>query len=207
MWGMWESKGGCAMDYLDKQVLEFRKSAKKSRYNSIETGMYIKDRLVHFEKVHVLDGKVSILLPEGFVDMPSETARIKYPSEQRPQEIMTSDDGTVNFTFSLFEADFNEGQIEDALGQFKAVIRKVNPAFIFYDFVVETDKALGWFDFKSYGLDEQIYNVMYITPVNGKLMHGIFNCLYRDILEWKEPVHQVMMSVTDLTQGEEQTTI
>lgn len=33
-------------------------------------------------------------------------------------------------------------------------------------------------------------------------MHGIFNCLYRDILEWKEPVHQIMMSVTDLTQRE-----
>ena len=71
------------------------------------------------------------------------------PSEQRPQVIKTSDDGTVNFTFSLYDTEFNERQIEDALGQFKAVIRKVNPAFIFYDFVVESDKALGWFDFKS----------------------------------------------------------
>ena len=111
-------------------------------------------------------------------------------------------DGTVNFTFSLFEAGLEEQQIEDALGQFKSVIRKVNPAFVFYDLAVEKDKALGWFDFKSYGFDEQIYNVMYITPIEGKLMHGIFNCLYRDILEGKEPVHQIMMSVTDLTQRE-----
>ncbi len=191
------------MDYLDKEIMEFRKSAKKSKYNSLETGMYIKDMLVHFEETQVLNDKVSIILPEGFVDMPSEIARIKYPSEQRPQVIRTSEDGTVNFTFSLYEVEFNEKQIEDALGQFKAVIRKVNPAFIFYDFVIEKDKALGWFDFKSYGLDEQIYNVMYIIPVEGKLMHGIFNCLYRDILEWKEPVHQIMMSVTDLTQKKE----
>ena len=40
----------------------------------------------------------------------------------------------------------------------------MNPAFVFYDLAVEKDKALGWFDFKSYGFDEQIYNVMYITP-------------------------------------------
>ena len=190
------------MDYLDKEVLEFRKNAKKSRYNSLETGMYIRDRLTFFEEVHVLNDKAAIMLPEGFAAMPQETARIKYPSEQRPQEIRTSDDGTVNFTFSLFDVGLEEQQIEDALGQFKAVIRKVNPAFIFYDLAAETDKALGWFDFKSYGLDEQIYNVMYITPIGGKLMHGIFNCLYRDILEWKEPVHQIMMSVTDLTQRE-----
>lgn len=63
------------------------------------------------EGFSIFYGKVSILLPEGFIDMPSEIARIKYPSEQRSQEIMTSDDGTVNFTFSLFEADFNEGQL------------------------------------------------------------------------------------------------
>lgn len=191
------------MDYLDKEIMEFRKSAKKSKYNSLETGMYIKDRLVHFKETRVLNDKVSVMLPEGFVDMPHEAAKMKYPSEQRPQVIKTSDDGTVNFTFSLYEVEFNERQTEDALGQFKAVIRKVNPAFIFYDFVIETDKALGWFDFKSYGLDEQIYNVMYIIPVEGKLMHGIFNCLYRDILEWKEPVHQIMMSVTDLMQTKE----
>ncbi len=191
------------MDFLDEEIMEFRKSAKKSKYNSLETGMYIKDRLIHFKETHVLSDKVSVMLPEGLTDMPLGIAKIKYPSEQRPQVIKTSDDGTVNFTFSLYDTEFNERQIEDALGQFKAVIRKVNPAFIFYDFVVESDKALGWFDFKSYGLDEQIYNVMYLLPVEGKLMHGIFNCLYRDILEWKEPVHQIMMSVTDLTQKKE----
>lgn len=191
------------MDFLDEEIMEFRKSAKKSKYNSLETGMYIKDRLIRFKETQILSDKVSVMLPEGFVEMPQRIAKIKYPSEQRPQVIMTSDDGTVNFTFSLYDTEFNERQIEDALGQFKAVIRKVNPAFVFYDFVVESDKALGWFDFKSYGLDEQIYNVMYLLPVEGKLMHGIFNCLYRDILEWKEAVHQIMMSVTDLTQKKE----
>lgn len=191
------------MDFLDEEIMEFRKSAKKSKYNSLETGMYIKDRLIRFKETQILSDKVSVMLPEGFVEMPQRIAKIKYPSEQRPQVIMTSDDGTVNFTFSLYDTEFNERQIEDALGQFKAVIRKVNPAFVFYDFVVEPDKALGWFDFKSYGLDEQIYNVMYLLPVEGKLMHGIFNCLYRDILEWKEAVHQIMMSVTDLTQEKE----
>ena len=137
------------MDFLDEEIMEFRKSAKKSKYNSLETGMYIKDRLIRFKETQILSDKVSVMLPEGFVEMPQRIAKIKYPSEQRPQVIMTSDDGTVNFTFSLYDTECNERQIEDALGQFKAVIRKVNPAFIFYDFVVESDKALGWFDFKS----------------------------------------------------------
>ena len=67
------------------------------------------------------------MLPEGFVDMPPEMARIKYPSEQRPREIRMNGDGTVNFTFNLFEAGLEEQQIDDALGQFKSVIRKHDP--------------------------------------------------------------------------------
>lgn len=191
------------MDYLDEEVMQFRKNAKKSKYNSLETGMYIKDELVHFKEVHVLDGKVSIMLPDTFVDMPHEIAKIKYPSEQRPQVIKMNNDTSVNFTFSLYDTPFNERQIESALSQFQRIILKVNPAFIFYDFIIIEEKNIGWFDFKSYGLDEQMYNVMYITPIEGKLMHGIFNCMYRDILEWKDAVRQVMLSVVDLTQEKE----
>lgn len=191
------------MEYMDEEIIEFRKSAKKSKYSTLDTGIYIKDELVHFKEMRVLDNKVSIILPDTFVDMPLEIAKIKYPSEKRPQIIKTNDDATVNFTFSLYEADFNSKQIEKTLEQFKGIIRKMNPALVFYDFVVEKDKEVGWFDFKSYGLDEQMYNVMYITPIEGKLMHGIFNCQYRDILEWKDAVHQIMLSVTDCTRERE----
>lgn len=191
------------MDYLDEEVMQFRKSAKKSKYNSLESGMYIKDEIIHFKEVQVLDDKVSIMLPDTFVDMPQEIAKIKYPSEQRPQVIKMNSDTSVNFTFSLYDITFNERQIESALSQFQGIIHKVNPAFIFYDFVISEEKNLGWFDFKSYGLDEQMYNVMYITPIEGKLMHGIFNCMYRDILEWKDAVQQVMLSIVDLTQEKE----
>lgn len=117
------------MDYLDEEVMQFRKSAKKSKYNSLETGMYIKDELVHFKEVRVLNDKVSLMLSDAFVDMPLEIAKIKYPSEQRPQVIKMNDDASVNFTFSLYDTPFSERQIESALSQFQRIILKVNPAF------------------------------------------------------------------------------
>lgn len=187
------------MKYLDEEVLKFRNSIKKSKYNTLETGIYIKDELVNFKEVKILKDRVSVMLPDTFVDMPSGIAKLKYSSEQRPQVIKTSLDTTVNFTFSLYNVDFGEKYIEAALEQFRGIIRKVNPAFIFYELVVEKDKDIGWFDFKSYGLDSQIYNIMYVKPIEGKLMHGIFNCMYRDVLDWKNAAHQIMLSVTDCT--------
>lgn len=187
------------MEYLDEEVLKFRKSVKKEKYNSLETGMYIKDELIHFKEAVLFDGRMRIMLPDTFVDMPSSIVKVKYPSEQRPQIIKTSLDTTVNFTFSLFSQEFEEKHIKSAIEQFREIIRKVNPAFLFYDLIIEEEKKLGWFDFKSYGLDEQIYNIMYVTPVEGKMLHGIFNCMYRDVMEWKTAVRQIMMSIVDCT--------
>lgn len=189
------------MDFLDEEVVEFRKSSRKGQYNTLETGMYIKDELVHFKEFKILDDKVSVMLPDTFVDMPSSVKKLKYPSEHRPQVIKTSLDITVNFAFNLFDVDFEEGHIKSVLEQFRNIIRNVNPAFIFFDFIIDQENNIGWFDYKGYGVDEQIYNVVYIIPIGGKLMHGIFNCRYRDILEWKEVVHQIMLSITDCTKG------
>ncbi len=191
------------MDYLDEEILKFRNSVKKDKYNSLETGMYIKSELVHFSENRIFDGRMSVMLPESFVDMPEKYAKQKYPSEQRPRVIKTSLDTTVNFTFSLLDSAFKKAFIPEVLNQFKNILQKANPAFIFYEQGVDVERELGWFDFKSYGIDEQIYNIMYVTPVDGKLMHGIFNCQYRDIPEWKEAAKQVIFSVMDCTKDQE----
>ncbi len=36
------------MDFLDKDILEYRKNAKKSNFNTLQTGIYINDELVRF---------------------------------------------------------------------------------------------------------------------------------------------------------------
>lgn len=190
------------MEYLDEEVLKFRKSVRKSNYDTLESGIYINDELVHFSEVMLFDDKVKIMLPDTFVDMPSAMAKLKYPSEQRPQIIKTSLDTTVNFTFNLFKQEFEASHIKSAIEQFREVIRKVNPALLFYDMVIEEEKSIGWFDFKSYGLDEQIYNIMYVMPVERKMMQGVFNCKYRDIMEWKDVVHKILMSIVDCTKEE-----
>ena len=58
------------------------------------------------------------------------------------------------------------------------------------------ENKIGWFDFKSHGLD---HNVMYCTPIDGKMLHGIFNSPIELAEVWKPVVLQVMQSICDLT--------
>ena len=187
-------------DYLDKDILESRKMIRKSKYNTLQTGIYINDEVVHFTAAKILDERAEVMLPDTFVDMPANLARLKYMSEQRPQIIKTSLDTTVNFTFSLYGIELPEEEIDSTVHQFKNLIQKVNPACVFDEIVAEKEKGVGWFDFKSFGVDEQIYNIMYVKPIGGRLLHGVFNCMYRDMAEWKDAAIQVIYSVRDLTE-------
>ena len=186
-------------DFFDEKILEYRKRARKEKYCSLETGMYIKDELVQFERRTLFQDKMSIIMPISFVDLPSNLAKIKYISEQRPQIIKTSLDTTVNLGFTMPDLEIYPEQIEPLCKQTKSVLKQVNPAIVFYEGQVESELPLGWFEFKSYGIDSNVYNLMFISIVDKKLLHGIFNCPLSEVDLWKPVILQVIHSIEDLT--------
>lgn len=185
-------------EFFDEKILEYRRKARKQQFSSLNTGMYINNELITFSEVSLFNNQVTIMLPESFVDLPSGLAKIKYPSDQRPQIIKSSMDTTTNFAFNLFNTFIKESQIVDATTQFKDIIARVNPAYVFYHFKIEENpKIIGWFDFKSYSVDANVYNLVYLTVVRNKLLHGMFSCLYKDALEWQDVLPQIMQTVKE----------
>lgn len=186
-------------NYLDETILEMKNLKNKEESNNIKDGVYIKNEYMEFEEIELFEKSMNILFPKSFIDLPENMKKIKYPSEQRPQIIKTSLDTSVNFGFSLLPLPIKNEQTKEALKQFKTVLKRVNPAYVFYDFKEEKigEKTISWFDFKSYGVDFPMYNIMYILPIRNKVMHGIFNCLYKDIDEWKEYAFQVIKSIKE----------
>lgn len=190
-------------EFLDEKIVEFRNRARKEKYCTLETGMYIKNELVDFERKTLFQEKLSIILPVSFVDLPADMAKVKYTSQQRPQIIKTSLDTTVNLGLSMTDIKIYEEQIKTLKNQAQEALKRLNPAFVFYESKVETmNVPLGWFEFKSYGLDTDVYNLMFVSRIEGKMLHGVFNCDYDDALEWREAARQMMYSVTDLSKEE-----
>ncbi|RFZ79591.1 hypothetical protein DS742_07400 [Lacrimispora amygdalina] len=185
------------MEYMDEKIINLRNQAKKAEHTSLEKGVYIKEGLLSFERRKLFDGEMSILLPVPFKIMPEEIAKIKYPSEQRPQLIYSNAGGDVNFTFSLFDEQVNTSQIKEARDRFRGLIKKIQPANLFIEKKEEDlkDTVAAWFDFKNYGLDAQLYNLFYFTNIKGKLLHGIFNCKFEEAEAWKPIAVQVIKSV------------
>ena len=191
-------------EFFDEKILEYRNKARNEKYATLETGMYIKNELVQFKRRILFGNKISIMLPDSFVNLPSELAKAKYMSEQRPQVIMTSLDTTVNVGLSYMDVKIEIDQIKEIMEQSKNALKNVNPAIIFHESKVEKDieLPLAWFEFKSYGLDKSVYNLMFVARAHSKMLHGSFNCAYDYALEWREAARQMVYSIREVKEGQ-----
>lgn len=189
------------MGHIDEQIIEQLNKYKKEGYGDIYSGIYIKEKLYKFEEQHLLEDRVSVMLPVSFMDMKPNIAKVKYPSEQRPQVIKTNLNCSVNFTFSILEVPLEAAQVKSIKDDFYNIIKKTQPTNIFYENKEEeiNTTMIGWFDYKSYAIDSHIYNLVFITPIDGKILHGTFSCLYKEAQNWKFVILQVMNTIEDIS--------
>lgn len=186
---------------LDKEIIKLQKEKQKETYHDITEGVYIKEVFTKFSRRSFFEEKMSIMTPEDFIEMPDEIAQIKYPGQQRPQIILTTLDCTVNFSMSYFDQDISPDQVEQALTGYQRLIRQMNPANIFFATTIEVPEknCLGWFSYKGYALDEHLYNLLFVTRIEKKLLLGSFNCIFSEMKEWEDYVIQMLKSIIDHT--------
>ena len=103
------------MEYYDEQIVKALHIQRRDTFGSIDEGLYINNELIHFNKTLLFNDRVSVMLPENFVPMLPEIAEVKYFSGKRPDEIYTSLDMSVNFTFTDLEITLNgKNKVGDA---------------------------------------------------------------------------------------------
>ncbi|MDR7810498.1 hypothetical protein [Lacrimispora sp.] len=192
------------MEYDDEQIIAVKKQMKALQTANIkEQGIYIGEEYFKFQSVHIFDN-VSIYLPESFIEMPDKIRKMKYPSDNRPDVIKTNLNTNINFAFNWLENLNCINQGEELSGQIKDVLIKTNPSFVFYEDrngKTYSGNKIKMFDFKSYGIDEQMYNMMCTISFHGGILHGIFNCLDRDSEDWKEVAWQVFQTSMESEQS------
>lgn len=186
------------MPYMDEEIIKQGNYYKKFAYGNLEEGMNIEGKFYEFSRQELpLEEKISIQLPISFIDMSKDIARIKYPSESRPDIIKMNTESDINFTFRLIDLPNKEKTVEEMIDYFYQIVRQIQPANVFYEkeILPIMDSKLGWFDFKSHGIDCKLYNLMYFIQIGEKALHGIFNCRYSQAQSWKPVALMVLSSL------------
>lgn len=185
--------------YGDEDFIQILKERQEeARNRDIRQGnVFINGSDMAFHEREIIKRQLWMWLPDEFDLLSQDMARLKYPAEGRPDIIYTSQDMTVNISFSKKTAGMRPGEEEMIRDNVKVMIRRLYPPGSFID--AQTEEAeksrLAWFDFVSPALDMDIYNLMFFTSLHGKLLTGACNCLSGDKDDWKDVFLQMLASV------------
>lgn len=188
------------MTYTDEEILKKRERDKKQAYTSLEDGIYMDGQIVYFERREMFD-TFSVLLPKLWKQMPKEYARIKYPSEFRPQVIVTTADLSVNMGFTQFPSKVHSGTAVQIAERAMAAIHRANSDHQIYPYEILTGKEGCWFSFRSHALDSDLYNMMLFAHLRKNILQASFNCPYADRTKWEKTVVKIWESVQELEEG------
>jgi hypothetical protein len=164
--------------------------------NILDEYVIIDDEKIPFRRRTVLNKQLSVIMPEKFAIMSKQLAEIKYPSVNRPGEIYTNSETTINFSLThTKDAATNEG-IPEIKEAFQQIITRMHPASNIIDSVVLDVSGLNiaYFDFVTPALDMDIYNVTFVFSLDKRIVVGSFNCPQESMDEWKPLLAQMLQS-------------
>lgn len=183
---------------VDEQILEIMNIQKQEEnVDLLSNSIKIGDRYYLFEEKCFFDEKIKLIMPKDFKHMSEKNRKIKYASENRPEIIMSNEEGTTAITLNIIDSPLNDDGILELIEGMKAIVQRSNPSNIFYDCMVEVvnGKNIGYFDYKSSALDSYIYNIMFFLELGGKTLMGTFSCKYSDYINWREIAFSIIRSI------------
>lgn len=191
--------------FKDEQLIKERHQEHRKKYTGIETGIYSGEEFLEFEETRLFQERVGVVLPVKFQDMLPEDAKKKYPSEQRPQIIKTNSNGTVNFAFNLLEQEIEEEMLEAAVRDFVRVMKRLYPTNICLKIEQGQGTHLPYAsaEFTSLAVNENLYNMVGISPIGKDLLMFLFNCPFDKRTDWSLCMTQIRGSIADYSEEEE----
>lgn len=148
------------------------------------------------EKKLVLKNRVEILLPKGFEIMSGEMLKLKYPSERRPTLVYTDKDGTINVAFNHTTNKATQSQIEAYKNNMVSTFKNLYPSakWISNGVKVVNGRKVGYMELVTPAIDQKVYNLIFFTDLDGRLLLSTFNCVEKKQKDWQSTAHQIMQS-------------
>lgn len=185
--------------FQDEFIIQKRRETEKQNYMSVQSGMYAGNEFITFSENKLFDGCLAIYLPDTFADMPEEYRRVKYPSEDRPQILKSNIKGDAAFSFQLVDQSLQASELEATMERFCRVLKRAQPFNLFFDSGLvkghDVDMDIAWMDYKAYGVDQPIYQLLYTLPAGGRMMMGMFHCPFYAAKGWKPVAKAVLGTI------------
>jgi hypothetical protein len=129
--------------------------------------------------------------------MSEEDAKYKYPSERRPNLIYTNEDGSINVAFNHTASKGNDREVSKYKDSLKATLKRLYSSATWYgdDVLKINGKKVGFLELLTPAVDTKIYNLVFFTELEDRLLLVSFNCTEGQMKDWKPVAKEIMNSI------------
>lgn len=124
------------------------------------------------ERVALAGGRVSFVSPPGFTTLTPAEIAVKFPGSDPPQHVYGNDSRSVSVAFTFPAAQLAPEQLPDFKKFMQVFLEQGVPGlkWITRDFVVIDSVRWVRLEFISQAIDTKVYNDVYITSFEGRLL-------------------------------------
>lgn len=144
----------------------------------------------------VLSGKATMLIPEGFKLMNEEMLDSKYPKTgHQPTEVYTNSEGTINLALNYTQNQAQEKDLPEIKSTMEGQFKQPSIEFIQSRMQTIGGHEFVTLEFITPAVDSRIFNLLYITTIEGSLAMFSFNCIEDHRKEWEATGKKIMNSI------------
>ncbi|SDD44025.1 hypothetical protein [Niabella drilacis] len=190
--------GGVEADgIVHVNVLQSTEQAQSDSFNNASALLQeVKKEPPFYRMVSIYSGRIEVSVPTSFVEMSAEKVTVKYPNVgNRPNVVYTNDRANVNIAFTYTTIPAEQGDLQEIKDALSLQLRSAKPVNLrsWIENVNGSDYVV--FELESQAIDTMIYNLMFATDVDGKLLLGSFNCPYAIKNEWQKKAREILSSI------------
>lgn len=202
-------------EFFDEKIIDMMNKSEQKETNSesspseeekrnIYNGIKIYGKWIYFERCPLANETITMMLPKNFVQMDPDVAKKKYPSEQRPETILTDETGTINLMFQYMEGEADDSTIESLTNQIFGMMKRVNPGIKEREIgsVDVSGKKIAYVEFSNPVMDGKLYNLMFFLAVKERPLMGSFNCRTKEMKYWRTVAFEMLQSI-EIIESEE----
>lgn len=145
----------------------------------------------------LLDDKIELKVPIDFNVMSEELLQVKYPASNRPTLVYSNETGGINVAFNHTPNQANQEAIASIEQNLVQVFKTNFPTAEWKDHGTKeiNGRQVGYLEMITPALDTDIYNLLFFTDVEGKLLICTFNCTIEHLNSWESTAHEIMSSL------------
>jgi hypothetical protein len=144
----------------------------------------------------ILSNTLEISLPSFFKKMDSKLLETKYPPNNKPSEVYTNDEATINVAFKKTEQPLDEQNVfSDGKKLEQQLTSNAKIELVSSEEIKINGNSIHVFSFYSKAIDTKIYNIMFVFSLKGKMVIGSFNCIDTLQAQWQKVAFNIIYSI------------